>query len=130
MLLDRLSELDKPHPELIDRTIEELSAEREPDELPPSIVGSRRVALDHAFRHNVVEKIIDDLEILAETEDGLVRQWAWDTLKMLQARSPTSLKVALAAIRKGRQMTLGEALNMELKIATAFCVSLLVKLEY
>lgn len=124
MLLDRLSELDKPYPELIDRTIEELSAEREPDEAPPPFVGSIRVALDDAFRHDEVEKIVDDLGVLTEKGDEAVGHWASETLKMLQARSPTSLKVGLEAMRKGQRMTLGEALNMELKIATAFCVSL------
>lgn len=124
MLLDRLAELDQPHPTLIDRTIEDLSAERESHEPPPPFVGATRVALDYAFRHHAVEKIIADLEAMSKTEDPRVRQWALDTLKMLHARSPTSLKVSLEAIRRGRQMTtLGQALNMELKIATAFCVS-------
>jgi 3-hydroxyisobutyryl-CoA hydrolase len=122
MLLDHLAELDKPHPGLIDRTIEELSAEREPDEPPPPFVGAKRVALDYAFRHDSVEKIIADLEMLTKTEEPSVKQWASETLAMLCMRSPTSLEVALQAIRRGQRMTLGEALNMELKIVTAFCV--------
>jgi len=123
MLLDQLAELDKPHISLIDRTIESLSAEREPDEPAPPFVGAKRVALDYAFRHNSVEQIMLDLEGLTETEDASVKQWASETLAVLRMRSPTSLKVALEAIRRGQRMTLDQALNMELKIATAFCVS-------
>ena len=123
MLIDRLAELSKPHLGLIDRTIEDLSAEREPDDPPPPFVGPKRVALDSAFRHDSVEKIIIDLENLTKTEDSSVAQWASETMAMLHMRSPTSLKVGLEAIRRGRRMTLGQALNMELKIATAFCVS-------
>lgn len=53
-----------------------------------------------------------------------IRAWAEETLSVMNMRSPTSLKVALEAIRKGKQLSLLEALNMELKIATAYCVSL------
>jgi 3-hydroxyisobutyryl-CoA hydrolase len=74
-----------------------------------------------------VEKIIEELEGFTVNEDPAVSQWANQTLKALHLRSPTSLKVALKAIRAGRQMPLLEALDMELKIATAFCVSSSVK---
>ena len=127
MLLDRLAELSKPHASVIDRTIEDLSAEREADEPPPPFVGSVRVALDYAFRHNSVEMIVTDLDALTQAaEDAKVKKWASETLETLQKRSPTSLKVALEAVRRGKKMTLLEALEMEVKIATAFCVSLVL----
>ena len=123
MLLDRLAELKKAHPSLIDRTIEDLSAEREPNELPPPFIGAKRAALDYAFRHNTVEKIIEDLEALTSNEDPEVRRWASETQTVLHARSPTSLKVALYAIRRGKHLSLVQALEMETKVATAYCVS-------
>ena len=124
MLLDRLAELHQPHASVIDRTIEDFSAEREPDEPPAPFTGAKRNALDSAFRHNTVEEIVNDLETFSQTSaDTLVKEWASDTLAMLHMRSPTSLKVALKAIRHGSKLTLLESLNMELKIATAFCVS-------
>jgi len=123
MLLDRLAELQKVHPNLIDRTIENLSAEREPNDLPPPFIGAKRAALDYAFRHNTVEQIVEDLEALTSNEDPEIRRWASETLTMLHARSPTSLKVALDAIRRGKHLTLLQALEMETKIATAYCVS-------
>jgi len=123
MLLDRLAELNQPHPSLVDRTIEEFSLEREPNEPPSPFIGKKRIALDHAFRHNTVEEIFIDLETFTRSEDADVASWASSTLQMLHLRSPTSLKVALKATRLGANMTLREALNMELGIATAFCVS-------
>ncbi|KAF8911054.1 3-hydroxyisobutyryl-CoA hydrolase [Gymnopilus junonius] len=121
MLLDRLAELDHPHSSLVDRTIEELSVEREPTEPSSPLTGARRVALDHAFRHNAVEPIIKDLEVFSQSEDADVAKWASNTLSMLRMRSPTSLKVALEAIRRGKKLTLLQTLEMELQLATAFC---------
>ncbi|KAF7363859.1 3-hydroxyisobutyryl-CoA hydrolase, mitochondrial [Mycena sanguinolenta] len=121
MLLDRLSNLETIDRALIDRTLEELSSEREQEEPPAPFIEDTRVALDRAFQHDRVERIVADLELFSQDSDPAVRQWASATLKMLQERSPTSLKVALKAIRLGKEQTLVEALNMELKIATAFC---------
>jgi 3-hydroxyisobutyryl-CoA hydrolase len=123
MLLDRLAELDQPHPSLVDHTLEELSSERDDSEPPALFTGRLRVALDSAFSHSNVERIFKDLTTLLQDDDATVRQWASDSLEMLAMRSPTSLKVALKAIRQGKRMTLREALEMELKIASAFCVS-------
>ncbi|KAF9482807.1 3-hydroxyisobutyryl-CoA hydrolase [Pholiota conissans] len=120
-LLDRLAELDQPHASVIDRAIEDLSSEREPTEPPSPFTGARRVALDIAFGKPTVEGIITELESFAKIENEEVRSWAQNTLAMLHLRSPTSLKVALRAIRQGAKLSLRDALNMELKMATAFC---------
>ncbi|KAF8636640.1 hypothetical protein AX17_003448 [Amanita inopinata Kibby_2008] len=120
-LLERLSALENPHQTIIDRAIEELSSERQSDEAPPPFTGKKRKAIDWAFRHDRIEKIVEDLTSFLGHEDTFIQQFAKDTLAMLEMRSPTSLKVALKAIRKGRDMTLLEALDMELKIATAYC---------
>jgi len=121
ILLDRIKALENPSVELIDRTIEELSSEREHDEPSSSLVGDIRVALDSAFRHNTVELILKDLEEFSKRSDAAVSGWAKQTLDTLHVRSPTSLKVTLAAIRKGKHMSLLETLQMELGIATAYC---------
>lgn len=123
-LLERLSSLDRPLNDLIDATIEEASQEREAHEPPCSITGAKRIALDRAFGHNKVEQIFDELKKISEGhEDTAIRSWAASTIEALELRSPTSLKVALEAIRRGKEMSLHEALQMELNIATAFCVS-------
>ncbi|KAJ6531238.1 3-hydroxyisobutyryl-CoA hydrolase [Mycena capillaripes] len=121
LLLDRLSNLETTDNTSIDRTLEELCSEREPEEAPAPFIDEKRTAIDLAFRHDTVERIVADLEAFAMDNNETIRQWASETLQMLHDRSPTSLKVALRAIRLGATQTLVEALNMELKIATAFC---------
>jgi 3-hydroxyisobutyryl-CoA hydrolase len=106
---------------MIDRTLEELSAEREPDEPVAPFTGAKREALDSAFRHNTVEEIFEELKNLSDHSNSEVSLWAKKTLTTLRTRSPTSLKVALRAIRRGKTMTLLECLRMELGLATAFC---------
>ncbi|RPD66442.1 3-hydroxyisobutyryl-coenzyme A hydrolase [Lentinus tigrinus ALCF2SS1-7] len=121
-LMERLASLEEPTYQMINDLLEEESSERESDEVVSSFVGAKREALDSAFRHNTVEEILAELtEISKSHQDEGIRTWAAKTLEMLADRSPTSLKVALAAIRKGKQMNLLEALQMEMNIATAFC---------
>ena len=115
--------LEMPSMEIIDRTLEELATERDQDEPVSPLVGDIRVALDSAFRHASVEMILQDLEELSKRRDAAVSRWAMQTLETLRMRSPTSLKVALEAIRRGKSMSLLETLQMELGIATAYCVS-------
>jgi 3-hydroxyisobutyryl-CoA hydrolase len=120
-LLSRLSDLEDPTPTMIDRTIEEHHTKRLPDEPVGKLTGRTRHALDMAFRHDTVEEIVEDLTKLASTSDDSVAKWASETLEILYMRSPTSLKVALEAVRRGKDMTLLEALQMEMGIATAYC---------
>ncbi|KAI0664689.1 3-hydroxyisobutyryl-coenzyme A hydrolase [Cubamyces menziesii] len=121
-LLEHLAALENPTYQRINELIEEARSEREPDEPSTAIIGAKREALDSAFSHNTVEKIVATLtEIATSHKDEEVRQWAQNTLEELDKRSPTSLKVALAAIRRGKQMNLLDALQMEMNIATAFC---------
>ncbi|KAG0697019.1 3-hydroxyisobutyryl-coenzyme A hydrolase [Suillus ampliporus] len=120
-LLARLSDLEDPSSVMIDKTIEDHHAKRLPDEPAGKLTGRTRQALDMAFRHNTVEEIVEDLTKLTSTSDETVANWASETLKTLLMRSPTSLKVALEAVRRGKEMTLLQALQMEMGIATAYC---------
>nr|GAT43818.1 3-hydroxyisobutyryl-CoA hydrolase [Mycena chlorophos] len=121
LLHDRLANLENPDLVMIDRVLEELSHEREQEDALPPFVDAQRVALDMAFGHDRVESIVADLELMQQDVDPAISKWAAASLETLKQRSPTSLKVALKAIRLGKKQTLTEALNMELKIATAFC---------
>ena len=115
--------MEEPTYRMINDLLEQESSERESDEATTSFVGAKREVLDSAFRHNTVEEILAELtEISKNHQDEGIRAWATNTQNMLGDRSPTSLKVALAAIRKGKEMNLLEALQMEMNIATAFCV--------
>ncbi|KAF9246349.1 3-hydroxyisobutyryl-coenzyme A hydrolase [Melanogaster broomeanus] len=120
-LLDHLADFEDPSFTQIHRTIEELHAERHPDEPSGELMGDVRQALDLAFQHNSVEEIFESLETLSSSSNTHVSRWAKQTLETLHMRSPTSLKVTLSAIRRGKGMTLLEALQMEMGIATAYC---------
>ncbi|KAF9817832.1 hypothetical protein IEO21_03174 [Rhodonia placenta] len=121
-LLERLASIDHPSYAQIDSILEEHRAERFPGEPASSLIGVVREALDKAFKHSSVEEIIVELQsILKGSTHESVRSWAQETLDALSMRSPTSLKVALAAVRRGKNMPLLEALQMEMNIATAFC---------
>ncbi|KAJ3506295.1 hypothetical protein NMY22_g17299 [Coprinellus aureogranulatus] len=121
LLLQRLAELDKPSPTQINSTIEELTSEGSDDATRTTLVGAKRIAIDTVFCHNEVEAILEELEQLTSHHDASIKSWASDTLHQLNERSPTSLKVSLAAIRKGKKLQLLEALNLELNVAAQFC---------
>jgi len=108
---------------MIDAAIEELYFERGGDEPPLSFIAEKRMALDDAFSRETVEDIVGALDAISGL-DGEIGAWAKTTLGELHLRSPTSLKVALEAVRRGRQMTLGEVLQMEMHLATAYIVGL------
>jgi len=119
-LLGQLESFDDPTPERINSTIEEFYGERSVDEQTNTIVGDVRVAVDTAFGHNSVEKILESLTEFLGSSSEAVASWAKSTLTELNLRSPTSLVVALEAIHRGKQMSLAEVLQMEMGIATAF----------
>jgi 3-hydroxyisobutyryl-CoA hydrolase len=121
-LVKNLSSLENPSMEMIDRTIEESYEPPETRQLTSPLTGQVRKALDETFRSRTVEKILEKLGKLVSTPDD-VGKWAQSTLKALEERSPTSLKVALELVRRGKNMNIGEVLQMEYRMATAYCVS-------
>jgi 3-hydroxyisobutyryl-CoA hydrolase len=123
MLLESFAALEKPTYAQINEAIEDLHYDREPADPVAPLSGAIRVALDSAFSRDTVEGIVTALQNIATGNAGDdVVQWAKDTLAILEERSPTSLKIALLAIRKGGSLGLLETFNMELGIADAFCV--------
>ncbi|KAH8826872.1 3-hydroxyisobutyryl-coenzyme A hydrolase isoform 1 [Flagelloscypha sp. PMI_526] len=103
----------------VDDILNSFSGEREPEDKPPLLTGKVRVALDDAFSKNSVEEILSRLQFWS-TQEG-VSEWAAQTIKDLNSRSPTSLKVALRAIRMGAACPLKEAFNVEMLLAESFC---------
>jgi 3-hydroxyisobutyryl-CoA hydrolase len=127
MLLENLAALEKPTYAQVNEAIEDLHYDREPTDPVAPLSGPIRLALDSAFSRETVEDIISTLQTITTDATGAdVVQWAKDTLAILGERSPTSLKVALTSIRKGKLLNLLESFQMELGIAAAFCVSSLV----
>jgi len=122
MLLESLAALEKPTYTQVNEAIEDLHYDREPTDPVPPLSGAIRTALDSAFSQDTVEGIVARLKTFTTDDKGAdVLQWAKDTLAMLEERSPTSLKIALMAIRKGKPLDILESLKMELGIATVFC---------
>jgi 3-hydroxyisobutyryl-CoA hydrolase len=106
----------------INSTIELSYYEPEASEPPIALTGSVRAALDSAFSHRSVDKIFESLETYKKSSDEQVKAWAASTLEALNLRSPTSLRVALHALRENKDLGLIDALRTELGIATALCV--------
>jgi len=121
-LLESLASLEDPTAEMINSTIEQCYYEPEASEPPVPLTGSVRVALDSAFSRKSVEKIFESLEKYKQSSDEQVKAWATSTLEALNLRSPTSLRVALFALRQSKDGGLLDALRTELGIATALCV--------
>ena len=120
-LVARLHELENPTARMVDRALEEFYSDGLPEDKPAQLTSGLRAAIDSIFSKDSIEDIFAALKSPAKHVDAA---WAAETLAQLELRSPTSLHLALLAIRKGRSMKLAEALKMELDIATAYCVRL------
>ncbi|MBI3440521.1 MAG: enoyl-CoA hydratase/isomerase family protein [Proteobacteria bacterium] len=68
--------------------------------------------INRYFSHNHIEDILRDLE-----KDSSA--WAIETLKTMNAVSPTSLKIALKQIRLGAKMSFSEVMTMEYRLSQA-----------
>jgi 3-hydroxyisobutyryl-CoA hydrolase len=121
-VLEALASLEDPTLDTINSTIELSYLEPEGSEPPIELTGPIRVVLDSAFSRKSVEEILESLEKYAQSSNEQVKAWAASTLEALNLRSPTSLRVALHALRESKDGGLIEALRTELGIATALCV--------
>ena len=110
------------------------------DEIMPKtcFIGETRIALDYAFGQPSAEALYICLqEIASGSPDsqsanelsrlGLTniseatRNWAAETVKTLDAKSPRSLKVSLLAISEARRFDIAESFRFDMRLATAFC---------
>lgn len=87
-----------------------------------SLVGAKRKAIDECFGHDRMEDIVISLKKYAQSTSELA-EWAKETLKTIESKSPTSLKVTLEGIRRGGKMGINEVLQMDMEIGEMFCVS-------
>lgn len=102
--------------DLVNKTIAEFSTGLPSVEQEPILLRYKlRQAIDRCFQYNTVEEIVQALE---REEDQ--KEWARKTLETLSSRSPTSLKVALRALRLGKKWGIREAFQREHIIASAF----------
>ena len=102
-----------------------------------ALVGAKRRAIDVIFAEETAEEIVaglkaleegtfrpmNKIEIKGETTDMVsLQQWAKKTRETIEERSPTSVKVALRSIRDGKNLTIDESFQLDMRIATACCV--------
>ncbi|KAL8710008.1 MAG: hypothetical protein Q9220_005279 [cf. Caloplaca sp. 1 TL-2023] len=106
---------------IIDRTIEEFNTGLPADEAI-EIAGNLRLAIDFCFRHDTVEGIVSALEQEKSSDNTppQIKAWAQQTLDKLSGKSPTSLKVALRALRLGLKWDTAETFQREYHIASKF----------
>lgn len=72
-------------------------------------------AINRIFSAPTVEEILERLD--AEPE-GPYQQWAKQTAATMRQKSPTSLKVALQQMLRGKSLTLAECLKLEFRLTS------------
>lgn len=80
---------------------------------PSSNLAQHQPLIDQCFKGDTVEEIMKSLE---ESGDSL----AWDWLRILDKRSPTSLRVSLELLRRNQDKSLKEALAVEFRLSQRF----------
>ena len=72
-------------------------------------------AINRVFSASTVEEILERLDAEA---DGPFEDWAKQTAATLRQKSPTSLKIALQQMLRGKSLSLAEALTLEFRLAS------------
>ena len=78
-------------------------------------VTARRGAIDRLFAASRVEDILAALD----AERGTEAEWAHATAETMRKKSPTSLKIALAQVRRGREWSFEECMRAEMRIVSS-----------
>lgn len=93
------------------------SISTKPDPATSQILRNKE-AIQRIFGEDVtsVEQMLQLLTEEAAREVGTEQQWATKTLHTLQKMSPTSLKITLAQLQRGRALDLQECLKMEFRM--------------
>lgn len=97
---------------VINSTIEEF-VEDAPKDYKFLVSGANRNTVDACFEHETVEEILAALE-----NDG--SEFALHTKKTILERSPTSVKVSLAAIRRGKSVDIRQTFVNDFHLAENF----------
>jgi enoyl-CoA hydratase len=81
----------------------------------PGPIASRRKAIDRLFEADRVEEIVRALDRESEgrSDDA---GFAGVTAAVIRAKSPLSLKIALAQVRRGREWTFNDCMKAEFRI--------------
>lgn len=76
-------------------------------------IAEHRQDIDVCFSKNTIEEIIEALQ---------ERQSVWcdETAKILLSKSPLSLKITLAALQRGKSLTMDQCMQMEYRLVNRF----------
>jgi enoyl-CoA hydratase len=77
-------------------------------------MAGKRMAIDRLFAGDRVEDILGRLD----AQTGADREWAAATAATIRAKSPLSLKIALAQVRRGRDWSFEECMAHEFRIVS------------
>jgi len=80
-------------------------------------IAQRRAAIDRLFAGNMVENILAALDREAAS-GGPDAQWAQQTATTIRSKSPLSLKLALAQVRRGKAWDFETCMQMEFRIVS------------
>ena len=110
--------------ELVNNTISEFTSGLPSPDMEKSktgnLSGELRTAIDKCFRFDSIEEIISALESESSNPSPFISEWAKNTVKTINIRSPTSLKVTLHQLRLGRNWDIAETFVREHAMATHF----------
>ncbi|KAJ3409936.1 hypothetical protein HDV05_004158 [Chytridiales sp. JEL 0842] len=113
-LLARLSDIESDELEVINMAIEEFVGETNADAWKNwSLGGDVADAINRCFKG-------DDLETIVEALTKENTPWSEKTLETLKTMSPTSLKVTLEQLRRGKKMDFASCLRMEYNMVQEF----------
>jgi enoyl-CoA hydratase len=82
-------------------------------------VMTRRASIDRLFGADRVEDILAGLDQEA-ARGGADAEWAAATATTMRSRAPTSLKVALAQVRRGKSWSFEDCMRAEFRIVSRF----------
>jgi len=92
-----------------------LSAFSEPVAAGP--IAPLRAAIDRLFAGDLVENILAALDREAAA-GGTIAEWAQKTAALMRTKSPLSLKLALAQVRRGKSWDFDTCMRMEFRIVS------------
>ncbi|KAI5367591.1 putative enoyl-CoA hydratase/isomerase, ClpP/crotonase-like domain superfamily [Septoria linicola] len=111
----------------INSTIEEFATGLPHDQpISAPVGGNIRAAIDYVFQPaHKIDDILHALKGLSEMSSDQrgypeVNEWAEKTRKTILQRSPTSVKVSLEQLQRGREWSIGETFKREHAIASRF----------
>jgi enoyl-CoA hydratase len=85
--------------------------------IAPGPVLARKAPIDRYFRHDRVEDILAALDAAAAESDAAAG-FARATVSAMRTKSPTSLKIALAQMRRGKSLDFAECMRTEFRIVS------------